>query len=298
MAYDALLEWYPQKGIPQHLPVIYGSVDSDGIGYTEKEYQYALSKDKPIISFLHNNPEDLPKRDTERSVTGQKKFEAFRKLAQKKMCKYWKTPEELGSVVSRGLIKLQKRHPGIGWVRGNLIPSQEVSLEILELKNKIESLEEELELARTRAPLGTEGLSKGAEKFTIRFCVSSEKDSQSFMWKSEIGVTWDDIFYHISPMMINESADYMLKKYLEELIESLAIDKLKKGKETKGHIFYSYKIDDDDYMTIKVQLRALGLINKSDRNRSVKDKETYWTLTPYGDSIMNRLRAIKSTDSQ
>lgn len=40
----------------------------------------------------------------------------------------------------------------------------------------------------------------------------------------------------------------------------------------------------------------MGLITKSVKNRSVKDTETYWKLTPYGDEIMTRLRAIKRDD--
>ncbi|EBP9710788.1 forkhead box transcription factor, partial [Salmonella enterica subsp. enterica] len=49
------------------------------------------------------------------------------------------------------------------------------------------------------------------------------------------------------------------------------------------------------FQTIKVQFRALGLIIKSEKSRSVKDKGTYWTLTPYGENLMTTLRAIKKT---
>jgi hypothetical protein len=31
----------------------YGSMDEVGIGYTEKEYQYAVSVNKPVIPLLH-----------------------------------------------------------------------------------------------------------------------------------------------------------------------------------------------------------------------------------------------------
>ena len=37
----------------------YGSVNKDGIGYTEMEYDYAVSIGKPIISFLHEDPTSL-----------------------------------------------------------------------------------------------------------------------------------------------------------------------------------------------------------------------------------------------
>ncbi|WP_250193431.1 hypothetical protein [Escherichia coli] len=57
----------------------------------------------------------------------------------------------------------------------------------------------------------------------------------------------------------------------------------------------SLKVSNSDFQTIKVQFRALGLIIKSEKSRSVKDKGTYWTLTPYGENLMTTLRAIKKT---
>jgi hypothetical protein len=38
---------------------------------------------------------------------------------------------------------------------------------------------------------------------------------------------------------------------------------------------------------------ALGLITQSERRRSVTDKGTYWTLTPYGRTRLIQLRAIR-----
>ncbi len=271
----------------------YGSTRDDGMGYTEMEYRYALKTGKPIIAFLHKDPDSLPKKNTEQTEEGQNKFKEFRNLSQEKMCKYWKTAAELGSVVSRSLIMLQKKHPGIGWVRGDLVPNQEASLEILELRKQIETLEAKLEQARTQAPPGTETLAQGEEVFTIDYtCSSSAPDYTSYNWTPEVKVTWDDIFYQISPLMIHEASDLQLRNSLDAMVKNYGLPLLKESKEGKEHSFRSFSISDEDFQTIKVQLRALGLINKSEKNRSVKDTMTYWTLTPYGDSVMNRLRAI------
>ncbi len=271
----------------------YGSTGSDGMGYTEKEYRYALKTGKPIIAFLHKDPESLPKKHTEQSEEGQRKFKEFRDLAQEKMCKYWMTASELGSVVSRSLIMLQRKHPGIGWVRGDLVPSQEASLEILELHKQIETLELKLEKASTQAPPGTEKLSQGDQSFMIFYTCNSSYDYEIYSWSRAMEKTWDDIFYWVSPLMINEASDLQLRRSLDGLVKDSGEPMLKRLEEAKGHSFRDFHISNDDFQTIKVQLRALGLINKSDKNRSVKDNETYWTLTPYGDSVMNRLRAIK-----
>jgi hypothetical protein len=54
----------------------------------------------------------------------------------------------------------------------------------------------------------------------------------------------------------------------------------------------------DDFGTVLIQLRALGLISRSERKRSVSDKGTYWTLTPYGDAHLTTLRAISRDDTE
>jgi hypothetical protein len=54
-----------------------------------------------------------------------------------------------------------------------------------------------------------------------------------------------------------------------------------------------FEILEDDFHTIKIQLRALGLIMQSVRSRRPQDSMAYWTLTPYGDTVMTMLRAIE-----
>jgi hypothetical protein len=81
----------------------YGSLSPCGIGYTEMEYRYAEEIGKPTIAFLHRDPDQLPAKKTERTVDGQKLLRDFRKSLERKLCKYWNSPAELGSVVSRSL---------------------------------------------------------------------------------------------------------------------------------------------------------------------------------------------------
>jgi predicted MarR family transcription regulator len=71
------------------------------------------------------------------------------------------------------------------------------------------------------------------------------------------------------------------------------LDELSKNKKLVGAELRNFSLNQDDFQTVKIQLRALGLIIKSDKARSVKDVDTYWTLTPYGDEVMTRLRAIR-----
>jgi hypothetical protein len=270
----------------------YGSLSSSGISYTQMEYEYAVMQNKPVIGFIHKNPESIPAGKTERTEEGRAKLDSFRKLVQKKMCKHWSTRAELGSAVSRSVVKLIKNHPAVGWVRGDLVPSESTSQEILGLKKRNEELEKSLEEARFEAPRGTEMLSQGYEEFIINFQYDDrDKDYKTIeLYAGTHATNWNAIFSLLSPYMINEASENSLKRALEKyLIEVTEI------KERYGKRFNEYRLDikGDDFQTIKVQLRALGLIKRSIKQRSVKDTETYWTLTPYGDNVMTRLRAIK-----
>jgi hypothetical protein len=272
----------------------YGSIGPEGYSFTEMEYRYALETGKPVIAFLHKDPGTLSKNRSEKTPEGQEKLDQFRALTQLKMCKYWTDAKDLGSVVSRSLIMLQKSHPGLGWVKGDLIPSREASLEILELKNEVERLQKELSKLRTSAPAGTENLAKGEDTITLKFAFNTHDGNyKKRVWAGNFTTTWNDIFYSISPLMIDEATEYQIKNKLNEFTKGQTKEDFNNDKKLKGFTISNVTIDNEDFQTIKVQLRALGLITKSPKNRSVKDTETYWSLTPYGDETMTRLRAIK-----
>ncbi len=98
----------------------YGSLDEDGIGYTEKEYDFALSKGKPIIPLLHQNPDKIlcDKPDTSEATWIQ--LQKFRKKVEDNhTCKYWNTPDDLKVKVTQGFISAIKKYPAPGWVRNN-----------------------------------------------------------------------------------------------------------------------------------------------------------------------------------
>lgn len=276
----------------------YGSIGPDGISYTEMEYQYALATGKPTIAFLHRNPGKIIADNSESSLEGKAKLQAFRESAEKKLCKHWESPQELGSVVSRSLIQLIKSTPAVGWVRANELADREATMELLQLRRRVEELQTELSRARISAPKGSEGLAQGDEEHSVRFsfAATSPGEYESATWSSTFTPTWNAIFAHIAPLMIHEATEPALKNALDSLAESENIERLRENTKLAGHALRSFRISQDDFQTIKVQLRALGLIAKNDKARSVKDSGTYWTLTPYGDEIMTQLRAIRRNE--
>lgn len=268
----------------------YGSVDKDGMSYTEKEYRYAMEIGKPVIGFLHKNPGDLPAKRTESAQDKKEKLEAFKQLVAQKMCQTWDSAADLGSKVSRSLIKLIKQNPAIGWIRADQLPSEDINRELLALRKKVEQLEKELSLVHTEAPEGAKNLAQGDDMFTCYFNLYDARHKER---NDKIELTWNEIFYALSPNMIYETDSSTLKDSLASLIEK----RIKQSSESrfKGNVGVSHfdGIENDTLHSILVQLKALGLITKSERNRSLRDVDkTYWKLTPYGEAVMTRLRAI------
>ena len=275
----------------------YGSLGPTGQGYTEMEYRYALEVSKPVIAFLHKDPLQLPAGSVEATDAGRSKLTAFRDLLQQKMCKYWETPAELGSVVSRSLVRLTKTTPAVGWIRTDQATEALAAPEVLRLKKRIEELESRLEEARSSAPVGADKLAQGDDEYSLDFTFSTTDNHKSWQWDYTISVSWDDIFYDIGPLMINEADDHQIRRALNETVQHRSAVARGKDPELKDHTRErDFEISDHDFQTIKVQLRALGLISKSQKPRSIKDTDTYWTLTPYGDQVLTRLRAISKED--
>lgn len=274
----------------------YGSVSPEGFSYTEMEYRYALSTNKPTIAFIHRDPGKIIADKTETTTEGKAKLAEFRVSVEKKLCKHWDTPQELGSVVSRSLIQLIKSNPAVGWVRANELADRDATMELLQLRRHVEELQSELAKVRTSAPKGAEGLSQGSEHHSLRFSFRARAPNTytSVTWSGSFNPTWDELFSVAAPPMINEAPEDAIKLALDAMVQEANMQKLSESSKFNSHKINSFSLHQEDFQTIKIQFRALGLITKSNKSRSVKDSGTYWTLTPYGDEVMTRLRAIRS----
>ncbi|MBU4035207.1 MAG: DUF4062 domain-containing protein, partial [Proteobacteria bacterium] len=278
----------------------YGSLDEAGIGYTEKEYDYAVQTRKPVIPFLHQNPDNLPREKTETIDSAWNKLKAFRaKVEKKHTCVYWNSSEELKARVIVGLTSTVKRKPTVGWVRADQIPSDATISEILTLKKRVAQLEAEAAESLHNPPDGTEDLVQGDEQFEIKCKFKAGTGSfhsyDDSKYEGQLLPTWNQIFAAIAPSMINEASDHSLRVSFNRFFSEVARREFAQGKQLKGKELYDFKFKDNDIDTCIVQLRALGLIRENVKQRSVKDTGTYWKLTPYGDTKMVQLRAIRKT---
>jgi hypothetical protein len=275
----------------------YGSRDEEGLGYTEKEYDYAVRTKKPVMAFLHENPETLSREKTDTDDRAWKSLSAFRaKVEKKHTCRYWKSADDLKAQVLVAVSSAMKRHPAVGWVRADQVPLGSTLADVLALRNRIAELEAEATATSLAPPVGTEDLQQGDDNFSVscRFdSRSREKYSDVESYTIDVETTWNAIFGAVAPTLINEASDSDLRSALRAHFTSTVNGALAGNRKVRGRKIENHTYAKDEIETCIVQLRALQLITESVKKRGVRDTRTYWQLTPYGDRLMTQLRALR-----
>jgi hypothetical protein len=263
----------------------YGSLSPDGIGYTEMEFDYAVSTNKPVITFIHENIDALSALNVEKTEAFLAKLATFREKAKSKHCKFWTSAEDLGGKVSRSLVQLRKRHPSPGWVPGKYAATEAMLRETQELRAKIAQLELEAAVGSSSAPPGSEQLAQGTDE--VAMSVELKADATNAAKNAKVVLTWDKIFSYIGPSMMNECTDKeMMDKVALAYYHGLPREDRKRAKyqDSQGLLY----IFED---RIRVQFQALGLIAQGIKRRAVSDSNRYWRLTPYGEKYLLNLKA-------
>lgn len=273
----------------------YGSLHKEGLGYTEMEYDYAVSQKKAVIPLLHEDPDNLPRGDTDTDPGSWEKLKQFRaKVEASHTCNYWESTDDLKARVIVGLTATIKKRPAVGWVRADQVPTGARVEEVLALRDRIAELESQLNKARTEAPTGAEDLLQGEDPFEVQFeFTADDLDGDTAIYTDQIRPTWNELFSAVAPTLLHEAKDAELRQSIRQFLVSSASEVVHED----PHIEYRHprklSVNVHYVETCIVQLRALGLIAESQKKRSVTDTQKYWALTPYGDNLMVQLRALR-----
>ena len=131
----------------------YGSIDSkSGLSYTELEYRYAVETNKPSFAIVASDSY-LDKKIREKGQDSKDVLEfkngnlyaAFKEAVMSKICRAFKSSEEIKIAVLESLIDIQNRFHLDGWIKAKEIPSvTEFASQIKELKDQNYNLLERL----------------------------------------------------------------------------------------------------------------------------------------------------------
>lgn len=206
----------------------YGSLNENGVSYTEKEYDYAISKNIPVLAFLHQDIGKIARNKTETQPDLTNKLKKFQeKVKDGKLVKFWENSDGLVNMVLTSLMQTIKIQPQIGWVRSNLLTSIESLQEINLLQKKVQELEEykkNIELGKSKLYddfkddlVGLDG------QIIIDGYATPLWDIKKPEIKWKVQITFEEIFAIISPRMMHQSTkETVIKTNLSKAVYAKA----------------------------------------------------------------------------
>ena len=258
----------------------YGSLADDGVSYTEKEYDYAVSKKIPVLAFVRKE-DAITERETD--TTKMQKLAQFKKKVQTgRIVRQWDNKHDLVSSVIISLNKEKSEHPAIGWVRANQVMSNENLVELSQLRKEVSELREYKRKHEEYKPYND--IAGVDEKIKLHGTFYNPAKMQIRMQNWECEVSWKEIFMSVAPFLM----DYPEDKTVFNLLSSIAFSYTQNNRE------YTSFIDQQDFQTIKIQLMAYKLIDVSYSKTTEGSMALFWGLTQLGKQMMIQWRTIKT----
>jgi hypothetical protein len=114
----------------------YGSVNPDTeISYTEMEYEYAKSKDIPVLVFAIDDSVVLPDDKQDKDKKMIESLNNFRKKAlSNRLATIWKTSDELTGALAISIMRAKAEISRPGWQRATDYNEGSLRREIMELQ--------------------------------------------------------------------------------------------------------------------------------------------------------------------
>ena len=227
----------------------YGSLGDEGVSYTEKEYDYAVEKGIKVIALVHGSPDEISTAKSELTPELREKLEMFRaKVKTGRLVKYWTSASELPGLVSLSLMRTIKLFPAIGWVRASEGSSQQILLEINELRKANSSLEAKVLAYEQKANEAYD--IPDLAGFDDVFELSGECDFGDGLRKWSCDFTWGEIFFSISPYMISACQQHEVYNVLKVAASSKT-----------NNSAYLFTLDSQLFQTVAIQMKLLGLVD-------------------------------------
>ena len=257
----------------------YGSTTAEGVSYTEKEHDYAVSKGIPVIALLHGEPEKLPLEKSELNSSARERLTAFRaKVSRGRLVKYWKSAPELLQQTTISLIHAFKAHPRPGWIRGGSSSNTELLEQLNALRQKNDDLNKRLSEMSALGPLDAiPDLASADSTFSLHGTFILPNFDGRRPWKIE--VTWNEIIAAIGPQILSPVQGSDMGDVIGATVLSYKGQRRGYGEDTDLAV-----VD-----TIKVQLLALGYI---------KVENGSWVITEVGKHVMFRTRTVKAPEER
>ena len=264
----------------------YGS--TDGVtSYTEKEYDYAVSKEVPILGFVIDDDARWPKSKMDTDAVAVDLLNKFKIKAKSRIINFWRNRDELNSKVTVALSKAFISHPRLGWVKAESSSGLEAVKELTRLSRENADLRKKINDLRQSEQLSSDTQDRRVVEIlranTIRLSFYYVGDND---WSNHKSLKYEDVFLLLAPELVIEKAASKISHHLGNMYDPLYAGKTKRLRE-------NWPTPSNIVKRLLTDFHALGLVAPSAKRHHVKDTEEYWSLTEQGVKTLNRIRIAK-----
>jgi hypothetical protein len=268
----------------------YGSVADDGVSFTEKEYDYATTLNKPILTFMHCDPRQITAEYSEMDPNKIKKLDEFKeKCKSRTLVAFYKDPHSLGGEVLSSVIelknKLEKSHD-LGYVRIKDVLDYKRYSDVLEENKK---LRDEVEKFH-RDSLKLFDDSGDMIDIGIKLCQYTNTGQNIERETRRAKISWVNIFQFIANAILDD------KNFEQVILEYVSRHIFKDTPANHSCVWHESTVSE-----IKRKLFAFGLIKyerKEIQSRTTTEifSKTEWRLTDYGQQQYSIITRHSSVD--
>lgn len=257
----------------------YGSIDPDsGKSYTEMEYEYAISKNIPVLVFAVDENKTFKKDRVETDEIKKTKLKQFREEAlTNKLATIWGSKKKLIQSVSASIAKAIKTIDRPGWIRGYGENNKGAS-DNIHLLTKIKELEEK----NQKQDKKIKQLSRTNKNLAFENCKIKIKYRELYFYKKELTGK--------SKIKTKRTLLTDIYKYISLAISGFAVDKANIEFRLKQFINPNINIEFLDLQIVDKlvnQYKELGLLEQFVESNIYKYK-----LTIKGEKVKNELNLI------
>lgn len=260
----------------------YGEQSVSGVGYMHLEYIYAVTKQKPIIAFIHEDPDsrDESLHDTKPEL--REKFKEFRNLIMEQVDQIfmYRTMRSLELAVRLNMSQILERYPVIGWVRPQ--NTQVLHDEIEALKAKIIQLEMNAGTREEDPFLNIKKVSMH-EDFAFEYRMHAYQDGNFKELKVMRYMTWAELLSVLGKEFINPTPEDFFSKCMNEYLNKTGLADAHEQM-PRAHAVARAQINIRALHTIKMQMRQNEWIipsGRDDRQRML------WRVTPKAKRLLD-----------
>ncbi|MGN2485244.1 DUF4062 domain-containing protein [Acinetobacter calcoaceticus] len=254
----------------------YGEQAISGVSYLSLEYEYALSQAKPIIVFMHEQPENREIDLQETHPQLKDKFLAFRKklLHEAEHIFYFKTPRELELAVRLNIPLMIEQYGGQGWVPVH--QAHQLEDEIKLLKSKISQLEQRLTEPSTQ-------LNEVAPQdiFAFEYQIQAFQDGNFKELKRQRQMTWSQLLSVLAKRFETAMPEENFAACLNEYLNQAGLEDVRQEL-PRAHVVACAQINHKALFRIKNQMQSQGWIVPTQTEQSYG----LWKLTTKAQKIL------------